>query len=142
MSAAYDLFQQGRSHLRSGMPAQATVALEKAKRLEPEKASIREALVNPSFLILRGGGGSRVPQGARAVAGRRLRPLRARTRAPQPGPPRRGREAPQARALAPAPKRRRARARGPTVMPRYGSRSATSDAYRRKRGAPAARETP
>jgi Flp pilus assembly protein TadD len=26
------------------MPAQATVALEKAKRLEPEKASIREAL--------------------------------------------------------------------------------------------------
>ena len=44
MSAAYDLYQQGRSHLRDGMPAQATVALEKAKRLEPEKASIREAL--------------------------------------------------------------------------------------------------
>ena len=43
MSAAYDLFQQGRNHLRSGMPAQATVALEKAKRLEPEKASIRAA---------------------------------------------------------------------------------------------------
>ena len=30
MSAAYDLYQQGRSHLRDGMPAQATVALEKA----------------------------------------------------------------------------------------------------------------
>ena len=53
MSAAYDLFQQGRSHLRSGMPAQATVALEKAKRLEPEKASIREALGIAYFRIKR-----------------------------------------------------------------------------------------
>jgi len=53
MSAAYDLFQQGRNHLRSGMPAQATVALEKAKRLEPEKASIREALGIAYFRIHR-----------------------------------------------------------------------------------------
>src|SRR5215510_5908095 len=53
MSAAYELFQQGRSHLRSGMPAQATVALEKAKRLEPEKASIREALGIAYFRIMR-----------------------------------------------------------------------------------------
>ncbi len=53
MSAAYDLYQQGRSHLRSGMPAQATVALEKAKRLEPEKASIREALGIAYFRIKR-----------------------------------------------------------------------------------------
>ena len=53
MSAAYDLFQQGRTHLRSGMPAQATVALEKAKRLEPEKASIREALGIAYFRIHR-----------------------------------------------------------------------------------------
>jgi Flp pilus assembly protein TadD len=53
MSAAYDLFQQGRSHLRSGMPAQATVALEKATRLEPEKASIREALGIAYFRIMR-----------------------------------------------------------------------------------------
>jgi Flp pilus assembly protein TadD len=44
MSDAYELFQQGRRHLRNGMPAQATVALEKAKREEPDKASIREAL--------------------------------------------------------------------------------------------------
>ena len=51
MSDAYDLFQQGREHLRSGMPAQATVALEKAKRLEPEKASIREALGIAYFRI-------------------------------------------------------------------------------------------
>jgi len=40
----YSLFQKGRQHLRRGMPAQATVSLEKAKRREPEKASIREAL--------------------------------------------------------------------------------------------------
>ena len=45
MSAAYDLFQQGRSHLREGMPAQATVALE--------KASIREALGIAYFRIMR-----------------------------------------------------------------------------------------
>jgi Flp pilus assembly protein TadD len=44
LTDAYDLFQQGRAHLRQGMPAQATVALEKAKRREPDKASIREAL--------------------------------------------------------------------------------------------------
>jgi Flp pilus assembly protein TadD len=44
MSDAYELFQQGRRHLRGGMAAQAAVALEQAKRREPEKASIREAL--------------------------------------------------------------------------------------------------
>ena len=53
MTSAYDLYQQGRSHLREGMPAQATVALEKAKRLEPEKASIREALGIAYFRIRR-----------------------------------------------------------------------------------------
>jgi Flp pilus assembly protein TadD len=53
MSDAYDLYQQGKSHLRSGMAAQATVALEKAKRLEPEKASIREALGIAYFRITR-----------------------------------------------------------------------------------------
>jgi Flp pilus assembly protein TadD len=44
MSETYDLFQQGRAHLKKGRAAQATVALEKAKRREPHKASIREAL--------------------------------------------------------------------------------------------------
>jgi len=44
MTDTYDLYQQGRAHLRRGRAAQATVALEKAKRREPEKASIREAL--------------------------------------------------------------------------------------------------
>ena len=49
----YDLFQQGRAHLQKGMAAQATVALEKAKRLEPAKASIREALGIAYFRIHR-----------------------------------------------------------------------------------------
>ena len=53
MSDTYDLFQQGRAHLRRGMPAQATVALEKAKKQEPEKASIREALGIAYFRIQR-----------------------------------------------------------------------------------------
>lgn len=44
MSETYDLFQMGKRHLAADMPAQATVALEKAKRREPGKASIREAL--------------------------------------------------------------------------------------------------
>ena len=41
MTEAYDLYQEGRRRLKGGMAAQATVALEKAKRLEPQKASIR-----------------------------------------------------------------------------------------------------
>ena len=44
MTDTYELFQQGKSLLDEGRAAQATVALEKAKRREPEKASIREAL--------------------------------------------------------------------------------------------------
>src|SRR5579862_5747747 len=53
MSEAYDLFQEGRSRLRRGFAAQATVALEKAKRLEPDKASIREALGIAYFRLQR-----------------------------------------------------------------------------------------
>jgi len=49
----YSLFQQGRAHLKQGMAAQATVSLEKAKRREPEKASIREALGIAYFRIRR-----------------------------------------------------------------------------------------
>src|SRR5205823_12887247 len=44
MSDAYHHFREGQERLRKGMAAQATVPLEKAKRLEPGKASIREAL--------------------------------------------------------------------------------------------------
>src|SRR5918997_6706969 len=53
MSDTYELFQQGRAHLKRGMAAQATVPLEKAKRLEPDKASIREALGIAYFRIQR-----------------------------------------------------------------------------------------
>ncbi len=53
MSDAYDLFQEGRRRLRKGMTAQATVPLEKAKRLEPGKASIREALGIAYFRLRR-----------------------------------------------------------------------------------------
>ena len=51
MSETYNLFQQGRAHLADGRAAQATVPLEKAKRREPEKASIREALGIAYFRI-------------------------------------------------------------------------------------------
>ena len=53
MSETYDLFQLGRARLRGGMAAQATVPLERAKRLEPDKASIREALGIAYFRIAR-----------------------------------------------------------------------------------------
>ncbi len=53
MSETYRLFQQGRDHLKRGMAAQATVPLEKAKRREPDKASIREALGIAYFRIHR-----------------------------------------------------------------------------------------
>src|SRR5213082_3267389 len=51
--STYSLFQQGRAHLKHGMAAQATVALEKAKAREPEKASISEALGIAYFRIHR-----------------------------------------------------------------------------------------
>ena len=51
--STYTLFQRGRRHLRAGMAAQATVSLEKAKRREPDKASIREALGIAYFRIRR-----------------------------------------------------------------------------------------
>ena len=53
MSETYNLFQQGRAHLARGMAAQATVPLEKAKKREPDKASIREALGIAYFRIHR-----------------------------------------------------------------------------------------
>jgi Flp pilus assembly protein TadD len=53
MTETFELFQQGREHLAKGRAAQATVALEKAKAREPEKASIREALGIAYFRIKR-----------------------------------------------------------------------------------------
>jgi Flp pilus assembly protein TadD len=55
MSEAYDSFREGQKRLRKGMTAQATVPLERAKRLEPEKASIREALGIAYFRLARWG---------------------------------------------------------------------------------------
>ena len=51
--SAYDLFKEGQKRLRSGLTAQATVPLEKAKRLAPAKASIREALGIAYFRLSR-----------------------------------------------------------------------------------------
>ncbi len=53
MSEAYDLYQQGRAELRAGRPEQARRLLERAKSLEPEKASIREALGIAYFRVRR-----------------------------------------------------------------------------------------
>jgi Flp pilus assembly protein TadD len=53
VSDAYENFQEGRLRLRNGMAAQATVPLEKAKKLEPRKASIREALGIAYFRLRR-----------------------------------------------------------------------------------------
>ena len=53
MTDAYDHFREGQERLRKGMAAQATVPLEKAKKLEPGKASIREALGIAYFRLAR-----------------------------------------------------------------------------------------
>ena len=53
MSETYNLYRQGQKHMAAGMNARATVALEKAKKREPEKASIREALGIAYFRIRR-----------------------------------------------------------------------------------------
>jgi tetratricopeptide (TPR) repeat protein len=46
---AYALFQRGLSLLEGAHWAQAAISLEKAKRLEPDKTSIREALGRAYF---------------------------------------------------------------------------------------------
>ena len=53
MSETYDLFQKGSEQLKKGMAAQATVSLEKAKKREPDKASIRERLGIAYFRLQR-----------------------------------------------------------------------------------------
>jgi Flp pilus assembly protein TadD len=53
VSEAYALFREGQARLRKGLTAQATVPLERAKRLEPAKASIREALGIAYFRLQR-----------------------------------------------------------------------------------------
>jgi Flp pilus assembly protein TadD len=53
MSETYDLFRKGSEQLKQGMAAQATVSLEKAKKREPDKASIRERLGIAYFRLQR-----------------------------------------------------------------------------------------
>src|SRR5437867_5996056 len=53
MTETYDYFREGRRRLRKGLPAQATVPLEKARRRAPDKASIREALGIAYFRLRR-----------------------------------------------------------------------------------------
>ena len=53
MSETYDLFKKGSEQLQDGMAAQATVSLEKAKKAEPDKASIRERLGIAYFRLQR-----------------------------------------------------------------------------------------
>jgi Flp pilus assembly protein TadD len=53
VSEAYDSFREGQRRLRKGDTAQATVPLERARRLEPQKASIREALGIAYFRLRR-----------------------------------------------------------------------------------------
>jgi Flp pilus assembly protein TadD len=56
---AYDLFSRGRSMLSSGHPHQAVTLLSRAKLLEPDKASIREALGRALFQAGRASGARR-----------------------------------------------------------------------------------
>ena len=44
MTETYDLFQEGRRHLREGRAQEATGLLEQARSREPQSRSIREAL--------------------------------------------------------------------------------------------------
>jgi Flp pilus assembly protein TadD len=47
---AYDLFAQGVALLRGGNPHQAAIVLSRAKLLEPDKGSIREAIGRALFM--------------------------------------------------------------------------------------------
>lgn len=56
---AYDLFTRGVRLLRDGHARQAAVVLSRAKLLEPEKASVREALGRALFMVGRTAGARR-----------------------------------------------------------------------------------
>jgi Tfp pilus assembly protein PilF len=47
---AYDLLERAREFLKNGHPHQAAMLLTEAKLIEPEKASIREALARALYL--------------------------------------------------------------------------------------------
>ena len=100
-SDAYDFFREGQKRLRSGLTAQATVPLEKAKRLEPDEGvdprGARHRLLPPGALARRGAG---VPHDRRRpFTDGPLRALRARPCARAPGKDRGGERSLQAREL-------------------------------------------
>ena len=80
MDDVYDLYQRGMALLEDGHFHQATIPLAKARDLEPDKTSIREAL-GPGVLPLR-----RLRGGARRVRGGRRTRAHQRLRAVLPGP--------------------------------------------------------
>src|SRR6478736_5776621 len=49
MQSAYDAFQEGNRLLASENPHAAVIALERARDLEPDKASVRETLARAYF---------------------------------------------------------------------------------------------
>lgn len=55
VETVYDLFARGTRFLRDGHPHQAAMLLGRAKLLEPDKASIREALGRAHFMAGRPG---------------------------------------------------------------------------------------
>ena len=115
MDSAYDLFMNGTALLDNGDFHAAVVPLARARDLEPDKASVREALGRALFgaaPLPRGGG--RVRGRRRARADQRLRALLPRPVAAAAGPPRRGAQAAGAR-IVPAPG-----ARGLLEVPRSG----------------------
>ena len=91
---AYVAFQEGTRLLSDGNVHAAVVALERARRLEPEKGSVRETLARAYYRSGRfDDGRAGVPRRARSRTGERLRALRPR------------RCAGSAPAIAPAPAR-------------------------------------
>jgi Flp pilus assembly protein TadD len=59
---AYDLLERAREFLKNGHPHQAAMLLTEAKLIEPEKASIREALGRALYLA------GRIPRARREFA--------------------------------------------------------------------------
>ncbi|HAW60339.1 MAG TPA: hypothetical protein DCW86_02560 [Actinobacteria bacterium] len=49
VETAYSLLEKGKELLKTGNPAQAAVVLERAKKIEPNKGSIREALARAYY---------------------------------------------------------------------------------------------
>jgi hypothetical protein len=74
---AYELFSRGMGFLRDGHPHQAAMLLGRAKLIEPDKASIREALGRALYMS-----GRTVPN-RRAIT--RTSPWRSRANAPGSG---------------------------------------------------------